>query len=311
MHYIVTGCDGKLGGRTAKLMLQQVAPADLTFTCPFLDRLDPEKKARWESLGVKVCQANYDDPDEMVKAFAGGDRIFIVSAVTIGEIRVRQHKNVVDAALAAGVKHITYTSFLGASALTEDMVAAIGLLLLFVIVAAGVAILLPSGIRLERYEFLEKEPIATEYGVAGIVEAKREAFAPTYHTGLVVGIVLCILSVVPLFFCMALEAELACVFAVCLILVLIAVGVYIIIRVACPWEAYEKLLEEGNYTREHKAENRRNDPFTGFYWCLTTAIYLAVSFYTGQWTRTWIIWSVAALLFAALLALRRMLRQPR
>lgn len=111
----MTGCDGKLGGRTAKLMLQQVAPADLTFTCSFLDRLDPEKKARWESLGVKVCQANYDDPDEMVKAFAGGDRIFIVSAVTIGEIRVRQHKNVVDAAIAAGVKHITYTSFLGAS----------------------------------------------------------------------------------------------------------------------------------------------------------------------------------------------------
>ena len=36
MHYIVTGCDGKLGGRTAELMLQKVAPADLTFTCPFL-----------------------------------------------------------------------------------------------------------------------------------------------------------------------------------------------------------------------------------------------------------------------------------
>lgn len=34
MHYIVTGCNGKLGGRTAELMLQQVAPADLTFTCP-------------------------------------------------------------------------------------------------------------------------------------------------------------------------------------------------------------------------------------------------------------------------------------
>lgn len=64
---------------------------------------------------MKVCQANYDDPDEMVQAFAGGDRVFIVSAVTIGEIRVRQHKNVVDAAIAAGVKHITYTSFLGAS----------------------------------------------------------------------------------------------------------------------------------------------------------------------------------------------------
>ena len=126
-----------------------------------------------------------------------------------------------------------------------------------------------------------------------------------------VGIVLCILSVVPLFFCMALEAELSCVFAVCLLLALIAVGVYIIVRVACPWESYEKLLEEGDYTREHKAENRRNDPFTGFYWCLITAIYLGSSFYTGHWARTWIIWPVAAVLFAALLALRRMLRPER
>lgn len=51
----------------------------------------------------------------MIEAFRGGNRIYVVSAVTIGEIRVQQHKNVVDAAIAAGVEHITYTSFLGAS----------------------------------------------------------------------------------------------------------------------------------------------------------------------------------------------------
>lgn len=115
IRYIVTGCDGKLGGRTAELMLKEVAPTDLIFTYPFWDRLDPVKRERWESLGVKVCQANYDSVEERTQAFAGGDRIYIVSAVTIGEIRVQQHKNVVDAATAAGVKHSTYTSFLGAS----------------------------------------------------------------------------------------------------------------------------------------------------------------------------------------------------
>lgn len=51
----------------------------------------------------------------MIEAFRGGNRIYVVSAVTIGEIRVQQHENVVDAAIAAGVEHITYTSFLGAS----------------------------------------------------------------------------------------------------------------------------------------------------------------------------------------------------
>lgn len=115
MKYIVTGCDGKLGGRVAENMLKEVSPSNLIFTCPFMERLDPQKKEKWESLGVSVRQANYDDVDEMVKAFSGGDRIYIVSAVTIGKIRVQQHKNVVDAAIKAGVKHITYTSFLGAS----------------------------------------------------------------------------------------------------------------------------------------------------------------------------------------------------
>ena len=96
--------------------------------------------------------------------------------------------------------------------------------------------------------------------MAGIVETKREAFAPNYHKGLVVGIVLCILSVVPLFFCMALEAELACVFAVCLLLALIAVGVSVIVRVACPWESYEKLLEEGDYTGSTRRKTGATTP---------------------------------------------------
>ena len=115
MKYIITGCDGQLGGRVTENMLKEVSPTDLILTCPFIERLDPQKKERWEKLGASVRQANYDNVDEMVKAFQGGDRIYIVSAVTIGKIRVQQHKNVVDAAIKAGVKHITYTSFLGAS----------------------------------------------------------------------------------------------------------------------------------------------------------------------------------------------------
>ena len=103
MKYIVTGVDGKLGGRVAELMLEEVAAADLIFTCPNMDWLKPEKHERWEAAGVAVRQANYDNVEEMTKAFRGGDRIYIVSAVTIGEIRVQQHKNVVDAAIAAGV----------------------------------------------------------------------------------------------------------------------------------------------------------------------------------------------------------------
>ncbi|MHA2787784.1 NmrA family NAD(P)-binding protein [Corynebacterium sp. S7] len=115
MRYIVTGTDGKLGGRVAEDVLKSVEPQNLVFTCPNLEWMNAEKKEEWENLGISVRQGNYDDVEEMTKAFEGGDRIFIVSGVLIGERRVQQHKNVVDAAIAAGVKHITYTSFLGAS----------------------------------------------------------------------------------------------------------------------------------------------------------------------------------------------------
>lgn len=115
MRYIVTGADGKLGGRVAEEMLKEVSPQDLIFTCPNISRLPKEKKENWEKLGVSVREANYDDKEGMIKAFEGGDRIYIVSGVLIGEKRVQQHKNVIDSAIAAGVKHITYTSFLGAT----------------------------------------------------------------------------------------------------------------------------------------------------------------------------------------------------
>ncbi|GAU75607.1 NmrA family NAD(P)-binding protein [Fusibacter sp. 3D3] len=115
MRYIVTGTDGKLAGRIAENMLKEVNPVDLIFTCPSIENLDPEKKATWEKLGVTVKQGNYNNVEEMTQAFEGGDRIYIVSGVLLGEARVQQHKNVVDAAIAAGVKHITYTSCVGAS----------------------------------------------------------------------------------------------------------------------------------------------------------------------------------------------------
>ncbi|MFA6851406.1 MAG: hypothetical protein WCS30_13775 [Selenomonadaceae bacterium] len=89
MKYIVTGCDGKLGGRVAENMLEHISPEELIFTCLFLNRLNPEKKKRWERLGVNVSQANYDNVEELVNAFEGGDRLYIVSAVTIGEIRIQ------------------------------------------------------------------------------------------------------------------------------------------------------------------------------------------------------------------------------
>lgn len=115
MHYIVTGVDGQLGGRVAVNMLSEVSGDQLIFTCPDLRRLPKGKVQAWEEQGVTIREANYDNKEQMTEAFRGGERIYFVSGILNGPERVRQHKNVINAAIAVGVKHITYTSFLGAN----------------------------------------------------------------------------------------------------------------------------------------------------------------------------------------------------
>ena len=114
MRYVVTGADGQLGGRVASNMLNQVSGDQLIFTCPFPERLPKEKKENWKNQGVTLKVADYDNKAQMIDAFVGAERMFMVSGVFIGQKRVQQHKNAIDAAIEAGVKHITYTSFFGA-----------------------------------------------------------------------------------------------------------------------------------------------------------------------------------------------------
>lgn len=115
MRYIVTGVDGQLGGRVAANMITEVAGEQLIFTCPDLRRVPQPRLDYWKFLGITLREANYDDKEQMIDAFKGGNRLFMVSGVLIGPKRVLQHKNVIDAALAGSVEHITYTSFLGAN----------------------------------------------------------------------------------------------------------------------------------------------------------------------------------------------------
>lgn len=107
-------------------------------------------------------------------------------------------------------------------AVRGDTAAGIGLCVLLVLVAAAVALFITSGTKSKVYEFLEKEPFETEYGVAGMVKERKQAFAPTATRLNVIGTVLCILSVLPLFACVAFRAtDLAYIAAVCALLMLV------------------------------------------------------------------------------------------
>lgn len=107
MKLIITGASGQFGRATVEGLLERVAADDL-----ILLTRSPAKLADFAARGCDVRQGDYDDPESMRLAFAGGDRMLMMSAVKVG-FRIPQHRRAIEGAVAAGVRHIVYTSFIG------------------------------------------------------------------------------------------------------------------------------------------------------------------------------------------------------
>lgn len=188
---------------------------------------------------------------------------------------------------------------------TEHVAAGIGLSVLMVLVAVAVTLFLSCGAKVKEYEFLEKEPFETEYGVSGMVKERRKAFAPTCTRLNIVGTLLCILSVIPLFVAVCMDTiDIFYVGAVCLLLVLAGFGCMAFVYGGTIQSATEKLLEDGEYTRLSKARSPVIGAVSGGYWLVVVAVFL---YYTygpkgnGNGQHSWFIWAIAGVLFGAIM----------
>ena len=102
----VTGASGKLGGATIRFLLEsKVAPNTIAAVMR-----DPATGADLAGRGVQVRRGDYTDPKLLQDAFTGIDRLLFISTSVVGEERMLHHRNVVNAARAAHVGHIFYTS---------------------------------------------------------------------------------------------------------------------------------------------------------------------------------------------------------
>ncbi len=108
MTVIVTGASGGFGREMAEKLLDILPPEQIILTTR-----TPEKLADLAARGAQVRHADFDKPETLAEAFRGGDRMMLISTARVGT-RVQQHKNAIAAAKKAGVKHIAYTSVLGA-----------------------------------------------------------------------------------------------------------------------------------------------------------------------------------------------------
>lgn len=86
----------------------------------------------------------------------------------------------------------------GKTAMSEDAAGGIGMIILLLIVATAAAEFISDGMKIEKFSFLEKEPLSLQYGITGIAEQKKEQFAPVKRNCIVIGVMLCILGLLPL-----------------------------------------------------------------------------------------------------------------
>ncbi|AFZ57496.1 SDR family oxidoreductase [Anabaena cylindrica FACHB-243] len=105
---VITAASGQLGRLVLQELLKSVPAHELVAAVR-----NPEKVSDFASLGVQVRQIDYTQPQTLDMAFAGAEKVLLISSSEIGS-RVPQHTNVINACKKAGVKLLAYTSLLHA-----------------------------------------------------------------------------------------------------------------------------------------------------------------------------------------------------
>ena len=199
--------------------------------------------------------------------------------------------------------------------ISENAAAGIGLCVLLVLVAIGVTLFLTCSAKVRDFDFLEEVPFETEYGVSGMVKERKQSFAAAYARLNIIGTVLCILSAVPLFVSMCMEtADVVYVAAVCLLLIIAGIGCVAFTYGGTIHASMERLLEEGDYTRQNKSRRSIKGTISTIYWLLVTAIFMWYTFGpsgNGQARYSWFIWAIAAVLYAAVMVVVNLIQRSK
>jgi len=107
----LTGCTGHLGSRvlSSLLRLKLIPAEELVISSSSSPDMIPSEA---QEAGVQVRYGNLNEPESLASSYAGCNALFLVSYPSPAEDRWKQHKNAIDAAKAAGVKTIIYTSLM-------------------------------------------------------------------------------------------------------------------------------------------------------------------------------------------------------
>lgn len=180
----------------------------------------------------------------------------------------------------------------------------IGLVVLFLCVAAGVALWIAIEAKEKQFDFFEKEDYETLYGVDGMVKEAKSKFDKIRIPLLIAAVASFILSPVGVVVTGILEAaDFVIISMIALLLIMVSIGVGICIYTSRINGIYSKLLKEEHLTPEERKKERLVSKLSGSYWCLVAAVFLVMGLGFDKWEFAAVIFPVAGVLFVAVLGI--------
>ncbi len=198
-----------------------------------------------------------------------------------------------------------------AGALNENIANGIGMIVLMILVAIASVMFISSGSKTAPFAYLEKEKFETGYGVSGMVKERKAQYRNLHAKNNIAGTCLCVTALIPLFAGTVIDADddLFMMIMLSLSLLIAGIGVVCFIRTGIIWASFEKLLQEGEYSKEKKEKPSVSSAVNTAYWMLATAVYLGYSLSSNNWGKSWIIWVVASVMFPAVVAITNALEK--
>lgn len=182
---------------------------------------------------------------------------------------------------------------------SEAAAGGIGMIVLLMIVSVAVVIFMSCERRNAEFEYIEKEVFDMDYGVVEMLKKQKAQYRSTYTSKNIIGTVLSIMALVPLFIGAIIndDSDMLMIYMLSVSFVIAGIGVIFFVSNGIIWAGYEKLLQEGDYSKKKKENQAFVSVISTIYWLIITAIYLSYSIMTNNWQFSWLIWVIAGLIY--------------
>ncbi|WP_346936402.1 permease prefix domain 1-containing protein [Clostridium sp.] len=281
-------------------------------------------KTENEAIGIVISE--FGNIDELIMELGIENRkpIESIHTVTMEEAenymrdKVKYGKliavGVILCILAPAMLMFTHNIIIGGVFSTEinvETLEGLSVIPLFIFIAIAVGLFIYAGTQLDKYKYLEEDFICP-LDVQQRVKVKKEEFSSNFTKLNIIGVTLCVLSPVALIGISAIGGyndDIISTYGAIVLLIMVAIAVFIFIRVGNINNSYNALLQIEEYSSKGKENNKVTGDVASVVWPIATVIFLIWGLGFDGWDICWIVFPITGILFGAFSGLYALIKR--